>query len=30
MCFEQADTFDSLKAVAEMQNDTEIALGWGK
>lgn len=30
MCFEQSDTFDSLKAVAEMQNDTEIALGWGK
>lgn len=30
MCFEQADTFDSLKAVAGMQNDTEIALGWGK
>ena len=30
MCFDKADTFDSLKAVAEMQNDTEIALGWGK
>lgn len=30
MCFEQADTFDSLKVAAEMQNDTEIALGWGK
>lgn len=30
MCFKEADTFDRLKAVAEMQNDTEIALGWGK
>lgn len=28
--FKEADTFDSLKAVAETQNDTEIALGWGK
>lgn len=28
--FKEADTFDSLKAIAETQNDVEIALGWGK
>ena len=28
--FKEADTFDSLKAVAETQNDVEIAVGWGK
>lgn len=30
LCFEQADTFDSLKAVALEQNNTKVALGWGK
>ncbi len=31
MCFDKADTFDSLKAVAEMPKMIlKFALGWGK
>lgn len=30
MCFDEEDTFDSLKEIAAEQNHTEIAVGHGK